>query len=109
VQSFDAGRLGRPLLGGGLALLVLCAAGTAAYSINALSRERRHVEEVTAANQALSTSLRQMRAELGSMSDKLNALSSAPPALRRRQRRQTAVRTPKRLAAERKRAKKTGK
>ena len=80
MQTFEAGRLGRPLLACGVAVLILGAAGTSVYTMNALTRERRHAEEVAASNQALSASLRQMQSQLGLMSAKLNALSAPPPA-----------------------------
>ncbi len=80
MQTFEAGRFGRPLLAGGVALLVLGAVGTSVYTMNALTRERRHSEEVAASNQALNASLRQVQSELGLMSEKLNALSTPPPA-----------------------------
>ena len=76
----DAGRWRSPLIGGGLALLVLGAAGFSIYTMSALTRERRRAEEAAAANQALNSSLRQMQSQLGSMSEQLRALTAAPSA-----------------------------
>jgi hypothetical protein len=76
----DAGSVGRPLLGAGLALVVVGAVGMSAYALNGLARERRHAEDLAAANQALASSLRQTRVELGSLSEKLNTLTAPPPA-----------------------------
>jgi hypothetical protein len=62
-------------LGGGAALVALLLIGTSAYALFGLGRERRHAQELSASNQALNDSLRQLRSELQSMSDRLNSLS----------------------------------
>lgn len=66
-------------MGGGAALLALLLIGTSAYALLGMQRERRHAEQLTASNQVLNESLRQLRSELQTMSDKLNKLAAEPP------------------------------
>ena len=80
MQPFDSSRFSRPLLGGAFALVLLGATAASVYSMNALSKERRRADEVTASNQALTNSLRQMQSELASMSERLSTLTVPPPA-----------------------------
>jgi hypothetical protein len=62
----------------GAAALVVLLVGTAVYSLSGLSRERRHTQELTAANEALTASLRHVQNQLQSVSDRLSALTSQP-------------------------------
>jgi hypothetical protein len=63
---------------GALAILLL---GTSAYSVAGLVRERRHTQDLTASNEALAASLRQMQSQLQLVSEKLNAIAAPPAAL----------------------------
>ena len=67
------------VLGGGLVLLVLLLIGTSAYAIVDLTREHRHAQELTVANQGLNDSLVQLRSQLQSVSARLNSLTTTPP------------------------------
>jgi small-conductance mechanosensitive channel len=63
---------------GALGILLL---GASAYSVAGLVRERRHTQDLTAANEALAASLRQMQSQMQSVSEKLNAIATPPAAL----------------------------
>jgi hypothetical protein len=79
VQVLDTSTPRGRVLGGGAALLALLLIGMSAYALVGLGRERRHAQQLTASNQVLNDSLRQLRNELQSMSDKLNSLAAQPP------------------------------
>jgi hypothetical protein len=61
-----------------IALVLL--AGVSAYGVISLARERRHSQDLAAANQQLTASLLEVRSEVRAVSDKLNALASPPTA-----------------------------
>ena len=61
----------------GIGALVILLLGTSAYGLAALVRERRHTQDLTASNAALTASLVQMQGQLQTVSDKLNALGRA--------------------------------
>ena len=67
------GRIG--ILGGALVILLL---GTSAYSIAGLVRERRHAQDLTARNETLLASLRQVQDQVQLVSEKLNAMAAQP-------------------------------
>lgn len=67
------------VLGGGAALLALLLIGTSAYALIGMGREQRHAQQLTASNQVLNESLRQLRSELQAMSDRLSKLAAEPP------------------------------
>jgi uncharacterized phage infection (PIP) family protein YhgE len=65
----------------GVAVLVVLLLGTSAYSVAGLVRERHHTQDLTASNEALSASLRQMQNQLQSVTDKLTAMAAQPAAV----------------------------
>ena len=64
----------------GLGLAVLALFVVAGISLAYVSRERRQLNDLTAANQSLSSSITQLKAQMQSMSEKLNQPAAAPPA-----------------------------
>jgi len=64
----------------GVAVLVVLLLGTSAYSLAGLSRERQHSQTLTATNQALTTSLRQVQSQLQFVSERLNSIAAQPAA-----------------------------
>jgi hypothetical protein len=60
----------------GIATLVIVLLSTSAYGLASLVRERRHAQDLTAANAALTASLVQMQGQLQAVSDKLNAMAA---------------------------------
>ena len=78
MTSFDSPQRGRvwSVAIGALAILLL---GTSVYSVAGLIRERRHTQDLTASNEALAASLRQMQGQMQLVSEKLTAIA-APPA-----------------------------
>ena len=91
----------------GIGALVILLLGTSAYGLAGLVRERRHTQDLTASNAALTASLVQMQGQLQTVSDKLNALAAqaaaapAPatvvvekPPVRSTSRKRKTVRTP---------------
>jgi small-conductance mechanosensitive channel len=62
----------------GMGALVILLLGTSAYSVPGLVRERRHTQDLTASNEALTASLRQMQNQLQLVSEKLNAIAAQP-------------------------------
>jgi small-conductance mechanosensitive channel len=65
----------------GMGALVILLLGTSAYSVPGLVRERRHTQDLTASNEALTASLRQMQNQLQLVSEKLNAIAAQPAAI----------------------------
>jgi hypothetical protein len=68
-------------LGVGAVMVLLL--GTSAYSVSGLVRERRRVQDLTASNEALLASSRQLQDQVRSVSEKLSTMSataSQPPA-----------------------------
>src|SRR5260370_14257820 len=76
MTSFDdspiRSRLGRFSLGSLVVLLL----GISAYSTAQLVRERRHSQDLTTSNEALVASLRQMKSQVQSLSERLNAVAA---------------------------------
>jgi outer membrane murein-binding lipoprotein Lpp len=64
----------------GLGLAVLALFVVAGISLAYVSRERRQLNDLTATNQSLSSSITQLKAQMQSMSEKLNQPAAAPPA-----------------------------
>src|SRR5260370_10486779 len=80
MTSFDSplrGRFGSL----GVGALVILLLGTSAYSLAGLVRERRHVQDLTASNEVLIASLRQMQNQMQSVSEKLKAMAEQPAAI----------------------------
>ena len=65
----------------GMGVVAVLLLGTSAYSVAGLLRERRHTEDLTASNEALTTSLRQLQSQMQMVSEKLNAIAAPPAAL----------------------------
>jgi hypothetical protein len=65
----------------GMGALVILLLGTSAYSVSGLVRERRHTQELTASNEALTASLRQMQNQLQLVSEKLNVIAAPSAAI----------------------------
>ena len=78
MQVLDTSSARGIVLGGGVAFLMLLLMGTSVYALVGLGRERHHARDLTASNQALNDSLRQLRSDLQSMSERLRSLSVTP-------------------------------
>ncbi|MBZ5624477.1 MAG: hypothetical protein LAQ69_38130 [Acidobacteriia bacterium] len=61
--------------------LVILLLGTSAYSLAGLVHERRRAQNLTASNEALLASLRQMQNQVQLVSEKLNAMAAQPAAI----------------------------
>jgi hypothetical protein len=79
MPGFDSPLRGRFWIAGIGALGILLL-GTSAYSVAGLVRERRHTQDLTTSNKALTASLRQMQNQLQTVSEKLNAIAAQPAA-----------------------------
>jgi hypothetical protein len=78
--AFDSSFLKSHRLSCGLAASVAVLLGVSASAMTGLVRERRHVQDLTAANQASAAAVRQLQADLQSVSDKLKAPPPPPSA-----------------------------
>jgi hypothetical protein len=70
-------RFGRFALRPAVIVLLL---GISTYSVAQLVRERRHSQELTTSNEAMVASLRQMKSQVQSLSEKLDAIAVQPAA-----------------------------
>jgi hypothetical protein len=77
---FDTSFVKSHRLACGLAASLAILLGVSASAMTGLVRERRHVQDLTAANQASSAAVRQLQADLQSVSDKLKPSPAPPPA-----------------------------
>ena len=79
MTSFDDSPLrGRFWRFGPMVVLLL---GISAYSTAQLVQERRHSQDLTTSNEALVASLRQMKSQVQSLSERLNAVAAQPAAI----------------------------